>query len=183
MVSDQMKAHHPNLLFSSAPLSPMSWSLYQHTLYRQKEQFSDGVGHSWIDGLKAHAERSRHIKEQFSDGVGYSWIDGLKAHAEGMVSDQMLANAPNLFTYLPPKTKEALFYRRIFEKHFPQRSARLTVPGGPSVSCSKAAAVALKILPPPQPPILLPFCYSALLVSLSLELSARLTVPGEPSVA
>ncbi|CAI5971580.1 unnamed protein product [Closterium sp. NIES-65] len=81
-------------------------------------------------------------KEQFSDGVGYSWIDGLKAHAERMVSDQMMANAPNLFTHNTPKTKEALFYRLIFEKHFPQLSARLTVPGGPSVACSTAAAVA-----------------------------------------
>ncbi|CAI7773009.1 unnamed protein product [Closterium sp. NIES-53] len=81
-------------------------------------------------------------KEQFSDGVGYSWIDGLKAHAERMVSDQMLANAPNLFTHNTPKTKEALFYRLIFEKHFPQLSARLTVPGGPSIACSTAAAVA-----------------------------------------
>ncbi|CAI5528595.1 unnamed protein product [Closterium sp. Naga37s-1] len=94
-----------------------------HILYRQKEQFSDGVEYSWIDGLKAHAERMDILyrqKEQFSDGVGYSWIDVLKAHAERMVSDQMMANAPNLFTHLPPKTKEALFYRHIFEKHFPQ---------------------------------------------------------------
>ncbi|CAI5508573.1 unnamed protein product [Closterium sp. Naga37s-1] len=180
--------------------------LPKHILYRQKEQFSDGVGYSWIDGLKAHAERMHILyrqKEQFSDGVGYSWIDGLKAHAERMVSDQVMANAPNVFTYLPPQTKEALFYRRIFEKHFPQsswrstspsallrsarltvpggpsrsarltvpggpsRSARLTVPGGPSVACSTAAGAALIVPPSPQPPF--PFCYSALLVTLSLE--------------
>ncbi|CAI5487715.1 unnamed protein product [Closterium sp. Naga37s-1] len=87
----------------------------------------------------------RHIlyrqKEQFSDGVGYSWIDGLKAHAENMVSDQMLANAPNMFPINTPKTKEAFFYRMTFEKHFPQLCARLTVPWGASVACSTAAAV------------------------------------------
>ncbi|GJP76363.1 hypothetical protein CLOP_g6819 [Closterium sp. NIES-67] len=80
-------------------------------------------------------------KEQFSDGVGYSWIDGLKAHAENMVSDQMLANAPNMFPINTPKTKEAFFYRMTFEKHFPQLCARLTVPWGASVACSTAAAV------------------------------------------
>lgn len=81
-------------------------------------------------------------KEQFSDGVGYSWIDGLKAHAAQMVSDQMLENAPHIFPHNTPTTKEAFFYRTIFEKHFPQNAARLTVPGGPSVACSTAAAIA-----------------------------------------
>ncbi|CAI5472452.1 unnamed protein product [Closterium sp. Yama58-4] len=80
-------------------------------------------------------------KEQFSDGVGYSWIDGLKAHAENMVSDQMLANAPNMFPINTPMTKEAFFYRMTFEKHFPQLCARLTVPWGKSVACSTEAAV------------------------------------------
>ncbi|CAI5505009.1 unnamed protein product [Closterium sp. Naga37s-1] len=80
-------------------------------------------------------------KEQFSDGVGYSWIDGLKAHAENMVSDQMLANAPNMFPINTPQTKEAFFYRMTFEKHFPQLCARLTVPWGKSVACSTEAAV------------------------------------------
>eukprot|EP00475_Leptophrys_vorax_P014566 TRINITY_DN20872_c0_g4_i2.p1 TRINITY_DN20872_c0_g4~~TRINITY_DN20872_c0_g4_i2.p1 ORF type:complete len:485 (-),score=47.80 TRINITY_DN20872_c0_g4_i2:132-1532(-) len=81
-------------------------------------------------------------KEQFSDGVGYNWIDGLKAHAEKMVSDRMMSNAKCMFPVNTPLTKEALFYRMTFEKHFPQLSARLTVPSGPSVACSTATAVA-----------------------------------------
>lgn len=80
-------------------------------------------------------------KEQFSDGVGYSWIDGLKAHAESNVSDQMLKNAKHVYPFNTPLTKEAYYYRMIFEKHFPQQSARMTVPGGPSVACSTAKAV------------------------------------------
>lgn len=80
-------------------------------------------------------------KEQFSDGVGYSWIDGLKAHANSNVSDQMLKHAKHVYPFNTPLTKEAYYYRMIFEKHFPQQSARMTVPGGPSVACSTAAAV------------------------------------------
>ncbi|KAL8140930.1 hypothetical protein V2J09_006951 [Rumex salicifolius] len=80
-------------------------------------------------------------KEQFSDGVGYSWIDGLKAHAEQQVTDKMMQNAANIFPHNTPNTKEAYYYRMIFEKFFPQNSAVLTVPGGPSVACSTAKAV------------------------------------------
>ncbi|CAM6095398.1 unnamed protein product [Calypogeia fissa] len=80
-------------------------------------------------------------KEQFSDGVGYSWIDGLKEHAASQVSDKMMANARHVFPYNTPTTKEAYYYRQIFEKRFPQQSARETVPGGPSVACSTAAAI------------------------------------------
>lgn len=80
-------------------------------------------------------------KEQFSDGVGYSWIDGLKAHAEKQVTDQMMANAVYIYPHNTPTTKEAYFYRRNFEGFFPQSSARATVPGGPSVACSTAKAV------------------------------------------
>eukprot|EP00744_Colponema_vietnamica_P005689 GILI01008306.1.p2 GENE.GILI01008306.1~~GILI01008306.1.p2 ORF type:complete len:598 (-),score=212.50 GILI01008306.1:51-1844(-) len=81
-------------------------------------------------------------KEQFSDGVGYSWIDGLKAHAEEVVTDAMFANAKYRFPEDTPLTKEAYLYRSIFETHFPQASARKTVPGGPSVACSTPAAIA-----------------------------------------
>lgn len=80
-------------------------------------------------------------KEQFSDGVGYSWIDGLKDHAANNVSDQMLKHAKHVYPFNTPLTKEAYYYRMLFEKHFPQQSARMTVPGGPSVACSTAAAV------------------------------------------
>ncbi|URE32518.1 asparagine synthetase [Musa troglodytarum] len=80
-------------------------------------------------------------KEQFSDGVGYSWIDGLKAHAAEHVSDKMMQHAEHISPYNTPATKEAYHYRMIFERFFPQNSARLTVPGGPSVACSTAKAV------------------------------------------
>jgi asparagine synthase (glutamine-hydrolysing) len=81
-------------------------------------------------------------KEQFSDGVGYSWIDGLKDHASGQVTDAMLKNAKFVFPENTPTTKEALFYRMIFTKHFPDASATKTVPGGKSIACSTAAAIA-----------------------------------------
>ncbi|PKU70270.1 Asparagine synthetase [glutamine-hydrolyzing] 2 [Dendrobium catenatum] len=80
-------------------------------------------------------------KEQFSDGVGYSWIDGLKDHANEHVSDTMLNNASFVYPENTPFTKEAYYYRTIFEKFFPKNAARSTVPGGPSVACSSAKAV------------------------------------------
>ncbi|KAI8466925.1 MAG: asparagine synthase [Monoraphidium minutum] len=79
-------------------------------------------------------------KEQFSDGVGYSWIDGLKAHADDVVSDAQLAAAQHRYPDNTPRTKEAYMYRTIFESHFPQKAAADTVPGGPSVACSTATA-------------------------------------------
>ncbi|OMO56080.1 hypothetical protein CCACVL1_26775 [Corchorus capsularis] len=80
-------------------------------------------------------------KEQFSDGVGYSWIDGLKEHAEKQVTDGMLMNANFIYPENTPTTKEGYYYRTIFEKFFPKNAARSTVPGGPSVACSTAKAV------------------------------------------
>ncbi|KAK1263044.1 Asparagine synthetase [glutamine-hydrolyzing] 2 [Acorus gramineus] len=80
-------------------------------------------------------------KEQFSDGVGYSWIGGLRAHAEEHVSIAMLSNAHNVYPENTPLTKEAYYYRTIFERFFPKNAARSTVPGGPSVACSTAKAV------------------------------------------
>jgi len=80
-------------------------------------------------------------KEQFSDGVGYGWIDSLKKHAEQEVSDEMLKVAAFRFPINPPLTKESYFYRSIFYKHFPQDCAAKTVPGGPTVACSTPAAV------------------------------------------
>jgi asparagine synthase (glutamine-hydrolysing) len=81
-------------------------------------------------------------KEQFSDGVGYGWIDGLKAHAEAAVSDREFAAAAARFPHNPPATKEAYFYRRIFEQHFPGEACAATVPGGKSIACSSPAALA-----------------------------------------
>ena len=81
-------------------------------------------------------------KEQFSDGVGYGWIDGLKAHAEAHVSDADFAAAGQRFPVNPPQTKEAYFYRRIFEEVFPGEACAKTVPGGKSIACSSPAAIA-----------------------------------------
>ncbi|MEO7067147.1 MAG: asparagine synthase B [Rhodanobacter sp.] len=81
-------------------------------------------------------------KEQFSDGVGYGWIDGLKAHAEASVTDREFAAAPTRYPFNTPATKEAFFYRRIFEQHFPSAACAATVPGGKSIACSTPAALA-----------------------------------------
>ncbi|MGI2183318.1 asparagine synthase B [Shewanella oncorhynchi] len=81
-------------------------------------------------------------KEQFSDGVGYSWIDGLKEQAAARVDDLQLANAKFRFPYNTPETKEAYFYRSFFEEHYPLSGAAETVPGGKSVACSTPEALA-----------------------------------------
>jgi len=81
-------------------------------------------------------------KEQFSDGVGYSWIDQLKVHVEEAVSDQMLASASFKFPINTPDTKEGYYYRLIFEGHFPGDSAANCVPFGKSVACSTVEALA-----------------------------------------
>lgn len=80
-------------------------------------------------------------KEQFSDGVGYSWIDTLKAVAESNVSDAMFAASACRFPDNTPATKEAYYYREIFESHFPQPCAALCVPSGPSIACSTPTAI------------------------------------------
>jgi asparagine synthase (glutamine-hydrolysing) len=80
-------------------------------------------------------------KEQFSDGVGYGWIDAVKDHAETQVSDADIARAAGRFPFNTPQSKEAYFFRGIFEKHFPLASAAQTVPGGPSIACSTPEAV------------------------------------------
>jgi len=81
-------------------------------------------------------------KEQFSDGVGYGWIDELKAHAASQVSDRDLARASARFPINPPQSKEAYCYRRIFELHFPDPACTRTVPVGKSIACSSPAAIA-----------------------------------------
>ncbi len=81
-------------------------------------------------------------KEQFSDGVGYGWIDGLKGHAEQAVTDREFAATASRFPFNTPATKEAFFYRRIFERHYPGDACAATVPGGKSIACSSPAAIA-----------------------------------------
>jgi len=79
-------------------------------------------------------------KEQFSDGVGYNWIDSLKAYAEEQVSDDRLKNAEIKFHIQPPTTKEEYYYRCIFKEMFPSNEAALTVEAGPSIACSSPVA-------------------------------------------
>ena len=80
-------------------------------------------------------------KEQFSDGVGYSWIDTLKEMVAAEVTDEQLANAKYRFPYQTPTSKEEFYYRSIFEEHFPSDAAATTVPSVPSVACSSQVAL------------------------------------------
>ena len=80
-------------------------------------------------------------KEQFSDGVGYSWIDTLKQITSEAVSDDEMAHASERFPINPPKTKEEYYYRSIFAEHFPSESAALSVPSEASVACSTSTAL------------------------------------------
>ena len=81
-------------------------------------------------------------KEQFSDGVGYSWIDTLKEITANAVSDEQMAHAAERFPINPPMNKEEYYYRSIFEEDFPSESAARSVPSVPSVACSTAEALA-----------------------------------------
>ena len=80
-------------------------------------------------------------KEQFSDGVGYSWIDTLKDITAKVVSDEQMAHAAERFPINPPKNKEEYYYRSIFAEHFPSDSAARSVPSEASVACSTAIAL------------------------------------------
>ncbi|MDR1552869.1 MAG: asparagine synthase B [Prevotellaceae bacterium] len=81
-------------------------------------------------------------KEQFSDGVGYGWIDTLRKITSEQVSDEQMANAAQRFPINTPQNKEEYYYRSIFEEHFPSESAARSVPSVPSVACSTAEALA-----------------------------------------
>jgi asparagine synthase (glutamine-hydrolysing) len=81
-------------------------------------------------------------KEQFSDGVGYSWIDSLKELVDTEVSDEQMKNAHFRFPIQTPQNKEEFYYRSIFESHFPSEAAALSVPSVPSVACSTPIALA-----------------------------------------
>lgn len=80
-------------------------------------------------------------KEQFSDGVGYSWIDGLKAHAGNMISDTVLEQAHVDFPQKTPMTKEAMYFRQIFEDKLPHQASKTIVPWSKSVACSTPRAL------------------------------------------
>lgn len=80
-------------------------------------------------------------KEQFSDGVGYDWIDSLKELVDKEVSEEMFNNAKFTFPFQTPMSKEEYFYRSIFESHFPSETAAKTVPSVPSIACSTPIAL------------------------------------------
>lgn len=88
------------------------------------------------------AEVAWRQKEQFSDGVGYSWIDTLKQITSDQVSDEEMEHAAERFPINPPRNKEEYYYRSIFAEHFPSDSAAKSVPSVPSVACSTAEALA-----------------------------------------
>ncbi len=81
-------------------------------------------------------------KEQFSDGVGYGWINSLKELTSASVSDEQMAQAKFRFPVHTPRSKEEYFYRSIFSEHFPSDTAAACVPSVPSVACSSAEALA-----------------------------------------
>ncbi|MEG1402800.1 asparagine synthase B [Bacteroides sp.] len=97
-----------------------------------REAFADKLPHSvaWRQ------------KEQFSDGVGYNWIDTLKRVTAQAVSDEQMADAAQRFPINTPMSKEEYYYRSIFAEHFPSNSAATSVPSIPSVACSTAEALA-----------------------------------------
>lgn len=97
-----------------------------------REAFADKLPHSvaWRQ------------KEQFSDGVGYNWIDTLKRVTAQAVSDEQMAHAAQRFPINTPMSKEEYYYRSIFAEHFPSDSAATSVPSVPSVACSTAEALA-----------------------------------------
>ncbi len=80
-------------------------------------------------------------KEQFSDGVGYNWIDTLKEMVDKAVTDEQMANAQYRFPIQTPTSKEEFYYRSIFEEHYPSDTAALSVPSVPSVACSSPVAL------------------------------------------
>ena len=80
-------------------------------------------------------------KEQFSDGVGYDWIDSLKDLVNEKVTDEMFKNAKFTFPFQTPMSKEEYYYRSIFEEHYPSETSATTVPSVPSVACSTPIAL------------------------------------------
>ena len=80
-------------------------------------------------------------KEQFSDGVGYNWIDSLRALTTEAVSDEQMAKVAETYPINPPMNKEEYYYRTIFTDFFPSKSASMCVPSVPSVACSTEIAL------------------------------------------
>jgi len=87
------------------------------------------------------AEVAWRQKEQFSDGVGYSWIDSLKELVDTKVTDAQMEQAAYKFPFQTPNTKEEYYYRSLFTEHFPSQAAAETVPSVPSIACSSPVAL------------------------------------------
>lgn len=100
----------------------------QHILYRQKEQFSDGVGYSWIDGLKAHAAQHVYISYEPPIFLNSELHQKSNSYTNYLilfdsflqVTDKMMLNAQHIYPHNTPTSKEAYYYRMIFERFFPQ---------------------------------------------------------------
>jgi asparagine synthase (glutamine-hydrolysing) len=116
------------------------------TLNPEDKMAKDGKMEKWIlrkafeDYLPASVAWRQ--KEQFSDGVGYNWIDSLKAMVADKVTDEMMKNAKFRFHINTPMSKEEYFYRSIFAEHFPSDTAASCVPSVPSIACSTPEALA-----------------------------------------
>jgi len=120
---------NPQAKMSQAATAEQSAKIEKHIL---REAFSDGY---------LPDEVLWRQKEQFSDGVGYGWIDSLKGLAEQAVSDSEFEAASFKFPVNPPKSKEEYLYRSLFAEHFPTDTAAQCVPSVPSVACSTAEAL------------------------------------------
>jgi len=139
--------------------SMMAWGVEARVPFLDLEFLDTAMGLDAKHKMAGHGRIEKHVlreafdgalpkeilwrqKEQFSDGVGYGWIDGLKDHAEQSVSDREFAAAAARYPFNTPATKEAYFYRRIFERFYPSEACAATVPGGKSIACSSPAAIA-----------------------------------------
>ena len=116
------------------------------TLNPEDKMAKDGKMEKWIvrkafeDYLPASVAWRQ--KEQFSDGVGYNWIDSLKALTAEKITDEQMSNAKFLYPINTPMSKEEYFYRTIFTEHFPSDAAASCVPSVPSIACSTPEALA-----------------------------------------
>ncbi len=111
----------------------------------EQKMAKDGKMEKWclrkaFEGILPESVAWRQ-KEQFSDGVGYGWIDTLKQIAKEQVTDEMMANAKYRFPVNTPMSKEEYMYRAIFSEHFPSDQAASCVPSVPSIACSTETAL------------------------------------------
>lgn len=132
---DEMMMMDPRLKMTRDQVSSKS-RIEKHVLRNAFSKENVGPGEPYLPDSVLWRQ-----KEQFSDGVGYSWIDALKEFADDQVSDEMFKASGFRFPYNPPSTKEAYYYRLVFENLFPGESACKTVPGGPTVACSTPRAL------------------------------------------